>query len=818
MATENQLSKNIVPIIDISNTISSNNLIKLMGLAEVERDPISEFWENPSFSTFFAISKNNQTEDMIKAVILSNDPFIDLYGVLKYASKRKMTYDICIKACRRNGRDLRYVPKKFLNRDMYMAAISSRRNKILSQVPEEQRDYEMCLFAVQNDGSRDGSVLKSVPKSLLKGDKGRVICEKAVDHNGLAADYVPKKYLTKDMREARNKAQREFDLANTKKQNRFSAIGASQASSNVAMVFRKAPQLGQPKEILPIGFLEKDSEEVSTIYNSNEETQNKLCVYYITDIHIEHQIKFSYRTTYKAVKQKIDDKIDELHSSINSFNGVILVGGDVADSIELVKIFYTELRKSFPEMSIFSVLGNHELWNGNSREGTDENIDDLINLYRTELKKEKITLIENGLLFLYKGETWGLIDEKTLLESDEKDLAEICIKSNLLILGGLGFSGLNPKFNADQEFIYRKIINRNEDIARSKRFKSVYDKMIRCAGNRKIIVLTHTPMRDWSSSPYNPNWIYISGHTHQNTFCIEENGTTVLSDNQIGYKPKEWNFNQLILDGFFDPFANQPDGIYKISTKQYLNFNRGRGIHIDFKSKGYIYMLKRNNNYMFLLCNSNKLYLLEGGRINLLKHDMHYYYENIPLYCEKVKQAFEPYQTALSIISHEVKSFGGDGGIHGCIVDVDFYNHIYLNPYNGKLHFYYATSTSDRKEFKTIDALLRNSPFPPISSNGTKLLDSYRKATDDEKTPVLAVYNIHKESTLATIPDVFLDISMYKPSNIMRKIQYVLEHDVIRIWRDEVLMSNSSKTVQDNKSTLSLHVDLERRSSNLSRR
>lgn len=71
----------------------------------------------------------------------------------------------------------------------------------------------------------------------------------------------------------------------------------------------------------------------------------------------------------------------------------------------------------------------------------------------------------------------------------------------------------------------------------SNQFKKVYDKINRCAGDMQVIVITHTPIYDWANDPVNPNWVYINGHTHQNSLIRKQDGTTILSDNQVGYKP-----------------------------------------------------------------------------------------------------------------------------------------------------------------------------------------------------------------------------------------------------------------------------------------
>lgn len=140
------------------------------------------------------------------------------------------------------------------------------------------------------------------------------------------------------------------------------------------------------------------------------------------------------------------------------------------------------------------------------------------------------TLLENELLIVYKGLRSEILDEETILNASDEELAEVCANSTFLVLGGIGFSGLNPVFNAEMG-LYRAAVSTEEDIARSKRFRAVYEKVLASAENLRVIVLTHTQMADWSDAQYNPKWIYVSGHTHQNRFLLQRDGTAVFSDN-----------------------------------------------------------------------------------------------------------------------------------------------------------------------------------------------------------------------------------------------------------------------------------------------
>ena len=110
-----------------------------------------------------------------------------------------------------------------------------------------------------------------------------------------------------------------------------------------------------------------------------------------------------------------------------------------------------------------------------------------------------------------------------------------------------------------------------------------------------MIVLTHTQVSDWTNEPYIPQWVYINGHTNRNTLIRKIYGTTVLSDNQVGYKPTKLKLNAFTIQGWYDPFKYFEDGIHEISPEEYKDFYNGRGISIrDKRNDGVRYVLKRN--------------------------------------------------------------------------------------------------------------------------------------------------------------------------------------------------------------------------------
>ena len=193
---------------------------------------------------------------------------------------------------------------------------------------------------------------------------------------------------------------------------------------------------------------------------------------------------------------------------------------------------------------------------------------------------------------------------------------------------------------------------------------------------------------------------------------------------------------------------------------------------------------------MFTLKSTKSLCILAGGARKRLAHSMSYYYENLTRYATVVKAAFTPYHNALEKISDEVKAIGGNGYIHGCIVDIDFCNHLYLDPCDGHITPYFAIDTTPKIKYETVRCLLQDSPFPPTQLDGKLLLENYDKKQIDGALLVLA--DSQKElNDVAVAPELFLDRTMYKSSRIMRSVQYLFDGNVVRIWRDEILAKPS---------------------------
>lgn len=558
------------------------------------------------------------------------------------------------------------------------------------------------------------------------------------------------------------------------------------------------------------------------VHDLSKEDSNVNRIHYIWDIHLEHQLSKVIERSQKKPKEEraqyvteaIRKRITEMLSDVNE-GDILLIGGDVAHSVELSSVFYHELYCQWQGGLIMSVLGNHELWDGTGPEEwanpdyKARAVEDIVADYRVAINRGRIVkterdqsqdalldneryvcsiLFENELYVKYKGKESVVISEEDIINATCDDLTELLAKCTFIVLGGNGFTGLNPKFNAELGFYRKTIISVEEDRRRSEKFRKVYEKVKACAAEKRVVVMTHTPVYDWTSEACVKNWIYVNGHTHKNVLRMTDDGVTVLSDNQIGYAPKKWHLNSFTIDRlWYDPFEKYEDGIYEITSDQYMDFNRGRGIRSNGCSyEGRLYMLKRYKMYMFLLQSARSLCLMVGGqRKGLPDWGVQYYYDNMQRYGECVKRIIKPYQDLMLRISEEVKRFGGWGTIHGCIVDISFLTHVYVNPYDGKVSFYFAWDTMSRKPYPNVQKLLE--------SEEPGLLEQFLAENQKHNLPLLGGEKADEivEAEKAAIPEWVFGNEMYEPSRIMKAIQYVWEQNVIRIWNDEVLRNDA---------------------------
>lgn len=193
------------------------------------------------------------------------------------------------------------------------------------------------------------------------------------------------------------------------------------------------------------------------------------------------------------------------------------------------------------------------------------------------------------------------------------------------------------------------------------------------------------------------------------------------------------------------------------------------------KEPGQLYLLKRDGLYMFL-CKKEKLYFMQGGKkLNLENQDVEYYYKKMEAYANSIKECLSEYELAQNRIANEIKKIGGSGLIHGCIIDIDFFNHIYLNILDGKATPYYASFITAKMAYQNVASLLSDK-CPTLYSKYQALIDG----TKGNSLTTLGDNKISKKTYFVT------DTSMYRISRLIKQLQFIGDHGLIRQWNDEV--------------------------------
>lgn len=483
---------------------------------------------------------------------------------------------------------------------------------------------------------------------------------------------------------------------------------------------------------------------------------------YVSDIHLLHRFaNCKTENDREAVVRKI---AKVLASSDSDF---LLIGGDVSSDFKYYKSLINEInisKQSNRNKAIF-ILGNHELWSF-----PNKTYEEIIRSYKDEINKRECYFLQNSIIYKQFDGRINQVSEEQLNTLSIQQLRENLINAQLIIFGGLAFSGLNEEFNANNG-VYRKTINREQEINESKKFEKLYNKVCNALYDKNVIILTHTPKDDWTKKDYMTNFVYVNGHTHKNYF-YDDGFKRIYADNQIGYKKNGIFLKEFNIGKEYDYFSDYQDGIYEINKNQYRNFCLAKNIKINYNRNDVIFMLKRDGYYCFFRKGKQKLSLLNGGSLTNVPQDINYYYDNMLDQIAFIKKPLDEYFEVQKSVSEQVKLIGGSGIIHGAIVDIDFYNHIYVNPYDLVITGYHASNIIDKQAYKNIPSLLK-ATCPRLYENYQKLLSN--------KTENSLV--ISSDTIIDTTPINYYETDIYKASREIKKMQKV-NKGILCAWYD----------------------------------
>ena len=500
-------------------------------------------------------------------------------------------------------------------------------------------------------------------------------------------------------------------------------------------------------------------------------------IYYVTDLHLDFKLmeEFPNHASENEIRWFMKGIVRDMCSGcvFSRSNNFLLIGGDVSWNIIIARMFYEELVKVVPSSRIVAVLGNHELWFNNSSDVLD--VDDIIGEYEQMFNTLHIAFVQDGLL-AYKREGRCLAHCQDIMDASVEDIREYLIDSELNILAGIGFAAYNTVYNQRMGLYKNTICSYDEELRRTMEFEALHEKVREAVGDLPVIVLTHMPMTDWSRFDYNKGWYYVSGHTHRNDVIID-NGLNVFQDNQIGYTGHRIQLKSFPMYVGYDIFRDFSDGIYEISRDEYINFYRGQGMSIDYNRTKTVTMLKNNGFMMFIIKSTRDgLNLLKGGSMKHLDNpDVQYYYDNLPKVADFITRIIDGYMSRMEMISKQIRSFGGTGNIHGCIVDIDFSNHVFVNPVDMKVTGYHASDIQDKDIYENIPSLI----YHRCPELWDKMLICSEKAEEH------ALIDLNMKVTNHIVK--YHETEIYRYSRIMRGLQYLRYNRLIRFWNDDFI-------------------------------
>lgn len=538
--------------------------------------------------------------------------------------------------------------------------------------------------------------------------------------------------------------------------------------------------------------VKRDEKETAIVLRNDREVSLPLEEYftnqkvdYISDLHLVHRIFNAKCKSVNDIIYLLTKVVRIITSEMSS--DILLIGGDTSSDFFVFKLFVRLLRKVLEEKrkntKVIFILGNHDLWSFQGRA-----LSDIFNKYNVLLKNYGMYLLDNDIIYKDNDNRLKKITKEEILSYDKVLIRKRLCTSRLIIFGGVAFSGYNEDFNADNG-IYRSVIDRKTEIEETKKFENLYEKVCDVLSDKNLIVFTHTPLKDWNRDQVlHKNFVYVNGHTHRNIF-YDDGEYRIYADNQIGYRNKNPHLKYFYVETDYDFFSDYKDGIYEITKDQYMDFYRGKNIQMDIGRKvNILYMLKKNGYYCFIHKSKNgSLAILNGGALRKLdQKECQYYYDNMEKVIAYIKRPLDIYTKFQKQISDEIKKIGGSGNIHGCIVDIDFYSHIYVNPIDMMTTGYWAHDIINKQVYTSIPSLLKE--------HCSELYERYLKLDKSDEKNKMICRNVEVAKTIP-LSQAYIDTDIYNASRELKKMQK-LGNNILCCWyetdNDELVIEKKS--------------------------
>lgn len=487
-------------------------------------------------------------------------------------------------------------------------------------------------------------------------------------------------------------------------------------------------------------------------------------------------------------ENKVPRKIKELLVKIRELDRQVR---EKEKELGLSHFWESDYKRAREHWYVYTIIGNHEMWDFESYDACES-------AYIELFKELKIVFLNNRICPLgpfrrpklrkFNPETREFTTTLLQREDDPQEYdRQLYYMENLMVVGGLGFAGMNSSFNANQS-IYGKAVSREEELKRCEEWRTLYEKATKYAKENhcSLVVLSHNPLSDWLEHAEEcSNCFIFSGHTHRNIAYGGENNTFVFSDNQVGYSGKKFSFKKAALHLPRNPFASDPDGYRETNCtelREYYHYVREivpgtRTIENQIKNyEAKLYVLKQDGYVGFFLASPRGVYICNGGQIRKIGplESLDHYMDNFMVVIQKYITALSPLRRVQEQIASYIKSFGGKGRIHGTIVDIDYENHVMVNTSDGTLTFYNSPIFGLVKIYHDIGTLLHE--------HCPELEAAYLKIGNSQLVPIAE----ELAEQASSYERVDIKNSQYAVSRRVNALQRLFDKRILRDWNPEL--------------------------------
>lgn len=141
-------------------------------------------------------------------------------------------------------------------------------------------------------------------------------------------------------------------------------------------------------------------------------------------------------------------------------------------------------------------------------------------------------------------------------------------------------------------------------------------------------------------------------------------------------------------------------------------------------------------------------------------------------------------------------NFKIEGTVRGCIIDIDYFNHIYINPVDGTILPYWAISKGEKISYKNIIELVKHERpefyLPLKNFINSQQNSSLIMQSNNEATILIDKKYIDNIDFLKENKD-----NMYELSNYFKNLQYIYTNKMIRKW-DDILFDEDNTQLKSN--------------------